>query len=282
MKPETPLLTHFIRNNDIVSTCDFIPERMNAGKVIYEVVRVIAGVPLFYIEHIERLHSSLVSIGDELPVSKKSLALRIRALIETNKLSDGNIRFQFSFDEAGQSTFIAWVSPFYYPGKELYQTGASLASIVAKRKNPNIKIYNPELKNDISTLIRKNNNYEILLVNNEGLVTEGSRSNIFFVKESKVFTPTTSSVLPGVTRSKIFEIANDTGINCKETNISLNSIHRFDGAFITGTSPKVLPVKNINKVDFDPHNTLINRLIHEYDSLVDDDLIKFSWEPLIK
>lgn len=282
MTPETCLLTNFIHNNDIVSTCDFIPGQLNKGTVIYEVVRVIDGIPLFYHEHIERLHKSLIRIGHELNISKRSLALRIQALIVANKLADGNIRFQFSYDNGDQSTFAAWVTPFFYPGKELYDTGATMATIVAKRENPNIKIYNPGLKNDIATLIRKNNNYEILLVNDDGLITEGSRSNIFFVKGSEVFTPTTSSVLPGVTRSKIFEIAMNSGNYCKEANIRLNSINEFDAAFITGTSAKVLSIRNINKVAFNTKSLIIKNFMHEYDSLVTEDIQKFSWESLIK
>jgi len=57
MIPETPLLTSFINNNNIVSTCDFIPERINVGRVIYEVVRVIDGKPLFFEEHLERFYN---------------------------------------------------------------------------------------------------------------------------------------------------------------------------------------------------------------------------------
>ena len=282
MTPESCLLTNFIYNNNIVSTCDFIPDRLNRGKVIYEVLRVINGIPLFYKEHIQRCTGSLTNSGLKITLSTKSIALRIKALIESNKLEEGNIRFQISFAEGDETIFSAWVTPFFYPGKELYQTGASLSSIVGQRKNPNIKVYNPGLKNDISKRIRKNGIYEILLASTDGLITEGSRSNIFFVKDNSIYTPTTSSVLPGITRLKVIEIAKKSNVNCEELNINLNSLPLYDSAFITGTSPKVLPVKKIDDVFFNPKNITVKTFMKEYNTLVKKDIESFSWACNIK
>ena len=48
--------------------------------------------------------------------------------------------------------------------------------------------------------------YEVLLVNRDGVITEGSRSNVFFIKSGEVYTPPTDAVLPGVTRTMIIRI----------------------------------------------------------------------------
>lgn len=282
MIQETCLLTNFIYNNSIVNSCDFIPDRLNKGTVIYEVVRVIDGIPLFYREHIERFHNSLISLVHELTISKKSLALRIQALVNANKLANGNIRFQLSFEDDNQSTFAAWVTPFFYPEKKLYNTGASLSTILAQRDNPNVKIHNPGLKNNVSAKIRKNDIYEILLINNDGLITEGSRSNIFFVKENKIFTPATSSVLPGITRLKVIEIAKNLSVDCTEADINFDSLPLYNGAFITGTSPKVLPVKNIDEVIFNPKLPAIKKIMTEYNNMMEEDIERFSWARLIE
>lgn len=252
----------------------------NKGKVIYEVVRVINGIPLFYREHVERFNNSVTNSGFEMTLSKKSLALRIKVLIETNKLVNGNVRFQSGFADNGQTTFSAWASPFFYPGKELYDTGAPIATIVAQRENPNIKAHNPGLKNDVSSRIRKNGIYEVLLMNKAGLITEGSRSNIFFTKGNSIFTPTISSVLPGVTRRKVIEIAKYSGIDCREMDIVYDSLLLFDGAFITGTSPKVLPVKNIDDVFFNHQHPTIKKIMTEYDNMLEKDIESFSWARL--
>ena len=277
MIPETPLLTSFINNNNTFSTCDFIPERINVGRIIYEVVRVIDGKPLFFEEHLERFFNSVLNAGFVITLSKKGLVLRINALVEVNKLNEGNIRFQLSFVDNIEPIFTAWVTPFIYPLKELYNKGVMLTIMEAERENPTIKVYNPKLKDKVSSQIFQNDIYEVLLVNNNGMITEGSRSNIFFVKGSTILTPLSTSVLPGITRQKVMDIAKNHGISCSEVDIEYNSIRSFDGAFITGTSPKVLPVKAIDEVSFNPENTTIKKIMFEYDIIITDDINNFSW-----
>jgi len=278
MNTETCLLTNFIRNNNIVSSCDFIPEQLNKGVVIYEVIRVIDSIPLFYIEHVERFYNSIKNYGLDIDLSKKSLTLRIKALIQSNKLIDGNIKFQFSFNKDNQEIFTAWVCPFFYPNNKLYNIGISVKTINAQRNNPGIKINNSELAEKANSIISKNNIYEVLLVNKNDLITEGSRSNVFFVNNNNIYTPTTSSVLPGVTRLKVIEAANIIGIKCFETEIDINTISKFQGAFITGTSPKVLPINNINNTNFNPKHTTIKKIMNKYNRYIENDHISFTWE----
>jgi len=277
MISETPLLTSFINNNNIISTCDFISERINVGRIIYEVVRVIDGKPLFFEEHLERFFNSVINTGFVITLSKKSLSLRINALIETNKLIEGNIRFQLSFVEDVEPIFTAWVTPFIYPNKELYEKGILLTTMESERKNPTIKAYNPKLRDKVSSQVFKNDIYEVLLVSNNGMITEGSRSNIFFVSGSTILTPLSTSVLPGITRQKVMDIARNFGIYCSEVDIEYNSIQSFDGVFITGTSPKVLPVKAIDEVSFNPENATIKKIMFEYDIITTDNIDNFSW-----
>lgn len=278
MIPESCLLTYFILNDTIESSCDFIKEKIFTGNVFYEVLRVINSKPLFYNEHIERFMISIESSEHEFTLSRKSITKRIKALILSNKIDEGNIRFQVSFSTNSQPVFSAWVTPYFYPGKQLYMKGASLSTTDAQRKNPNVKIYNPNLKNNISALLKEKGVYEILLINQKGLITEGSRSNIFFIKEKSIFTPLSSSVLPGITRLKVLDIANKLNIDCKEVDIPHNSLESFCAAFVTGTSPKVLPVKNIDKVLYNPSHPIIHDIKNEYKRLVNEDIADFIWD----
>lgn len=277
MKQETCLLTSFISDNNIVSTCDFIPEKIYVGRIIYEVVRIIDGKPLFFEEHINRFFISIQNNKRKTSLSRYSLALRIKTLIEVNKLSVGNVRFQISFSEDNSPIFTAWVSPFYYPPRELYENGSLLTTIEAERKNPNVKSYNPKLVEDVYSQIAKNNVFEALLVNNKGLITEGSRSNIFFVCESAIVTPMSSSVLLGITRQKITEIVRNCEIPFYERDITYNSISSFYGAFITGTSINVLPVKAINDVYFNSDNQILKEVMDAYNIILNSDIESFSW-----
>lgn len=281
MIPTSCLSTNFILNNELVSSNDFKPEELNKGTVIYEVIRVINGSPLFYQLHVERFFNSVINYGFSIILSKESIAQRIKSLIESNKITEGNIRFQVSFTNDNKTTFSAWACPFFYPEKELYKSGAILSTIKAQRENPNIKIYNPDLLNNVFSRINKNNIYEILLLNKDGLITEGSRSNIFFVKNKKITTPHLSSVLPGITRLKVLEIAKNSGIDCIEENVNYNSLPLYEGAFITGTSPKVLPIRKIDEVNFNPDHSTISGIMNNYNDIVDKDIESFSWSQFI-
>lgn len=281
MNPNTCLLTNFILNDRVVSSSDFNPDELNKGKVIYEVMRVITGSPLFFHEHVERFNYSLINSGCKTTLSKKSITSRIKSLIETNRLKDGNIRFQVNFTSDYKATFSAWACPYYYPQKELYKIGASLSTIKAQRDNPNIKTYNPDLIRNAFSHINKNNIYEVLLLNKDGLITEGSRSNIFFVEGNILTTPPLSSVLPGITRIKVIEIAKKLGITCNETDINYNSLQLFEGAFITGTSPKVLPIGKIDDITFNPNHPTISYIMDNYNDILDSYIAGFSWSQFV-
>ncbi len=276
MKLQTCLLTYFIRDNDIVSSCDFKPLHINNGVVIYEVIRVISGVPLFYNDHVTRFLNSIKNAGYNTHLTKRQLSLRIKALIDINILSEGNIKFQLCFNSTKPEIFTAWICPFLYPDKQLYLEGVSMTKLFAERINPNIKVFNKDLSLKAASIISNTDAYEILLVDKSGYVTEGSRSNIFFIKDDEIFTPKVSSVLPGITRLKVIKASNNANIICNEVKIKAISISEYQGAFITGTSLKVLPVKNIDNTYFSPGTSTIKLIMTEFENICNKDIASFK------
>lgn len=270
------LLPHYIRDNNIVSTCYFIPNQVYRGNIIYEVIRVIDGIPLFLGEHLNRFFSSITATKIEVDITKIDVAKRIFALIDVNKLSTGNIRFQITLNESAKHIFMAWISPFFYPSTNQYENGVKLISLVQQRENPNIKKHNSNFKNTISKVLDKNDVYEVLLINNNGIITEGSKSNIFFVNNNSVVTPKTTQVLPGITRQMIMKIATDNLTEIQETDIKLLDISNYNAAFITGTSPKILPVSIINNNPFNIDNQIIKNLTYSYNQLTDNYISTFN------
>ncbi|TAL69265.1 MAG: D-alanine aminotransferase Dat [Bacteroidetes bacterium] len=86
---------------------------------------------------------------------------------------------------------------------------------------------------------------ECIFVRN-GLITEGSRSNIFFVIDGTLFThPESNQILSGVTRKNVLKIARDCGIKIREEPVQENRIRLIQEAFITNTSAEVTPVTEI-------------------------------------
>jgi D-alanine transaminase len=80
-----------------------------------------------------------------------------------------------------------------------------------------------------------------------GLITEGSRSNIFFVKDNILYThPESNYILSGVTRKNVVRIAGQEGIEVKEEAIKENELMKINEAFVVNTSSEISPVLDIN------------------------------------
>jgi len=91
---------------------------------------------------------------------------------------------------------------------------------------------------------------EALLLNEDGYLTEGSTSNIFFVKSSGLVTPPLDSgILPGITRNLVIEIAGKLGIKVTEENISLTDLSQFQEAFLTASTMEIMPLIMIKGQD---------------------------------
>jgi len=119
--------------------------------------------------------------------------------------------------------------------------------------------------------------YELLLTS-DGKVTEGSRSNIFFIKGQTIFTAPGDSVLKGITRKKIFGVCKKIRFEVIEKVISINELSDYEAAFLSGTSPKVLPIKQIQGLsEYDTQNETLNKVREAYDELIDSYQKTFKW-----
>lgn len=92
---------------------------------------------------------------------------------------------------------------------------------------------------------RENGMKECIFVRN-GIITEGSHSNIFFVIDKTLYThPESTNVLSGITRKNILRIAQEAGINVREDAVPENRIRFISEAFISNTSAEVTPVVDL-------------------------------------
>jgi branched-chain amino acid aminotransferase len=158
--------------------------------------------------------------------------------------------------------------PHKYPAQQEYEMGISMQTLFLERPEPNAKLVNSLLNEKAYTLKEKTGVDEVLLVTHEGLITEGSKSNIFFVDGDKIITAHGTSVLRGITREKVFEICNTQQNKVEERQIFLKDISKMNGAFITGTSPKVMPVRRINEFKYDISHPAIINIMNYYDELI--------------
>lgn len=256
---------YFIANEKIVKTKDF-PEYNGEGVKLYEVIRVIEGVPLFIEEHIKRFHSSSKKSGKELFLTDDEIRDAIKLLIKENNCYIGNVKLVFCYSEI--KYFLCYFINHSYPDENMYINGVKTMTHEAIRPNPEVKAVNESLKAQINRLIEENKVYEVLLLNSDFEITEGSRSNILFIKGNKIISSPKETILKGITLEKILEICSELGFTIEERMINKKEIQEFDACFITGTSPKVLPISYIDDIEFDTKNNTLLKIKEKYDEKI--------------
>ena len=228
---------------------------------VYEVIRFTNGKPQFLPEHYARLQNSLGAIGREVPFNCETLGQSIAELAEEGQIKEHNIKLEVDLSGHG----MLYLNPTHYPSPEQYAEGVRTELFHGERKNPHIKMMDQALRDATDAAIKDHDLYEVILVDRDGQITEGSRSNVFFIKNGELYTSPLHQVLPGVTRDKIIEIVKGKGIAVHEDPISASTIADFDAAFICGTSPKVLPIASLEDVTYDVNDPLLRDLMDWYD-----------------
>ncbi len=208
---------------------------------IYEVLRIINDKPLFLDEHLQRMYKSDNSINIRL------IKREILELIDSyDFLLNKNIFISYNIENKDRAIFVI---EGFYPPQEWYENGISINTFQIKRINPNLKIFDIQYKNTIEYHLKKTGVFETIITY-KGIVQEGSRSNVFFLKDNTIHTPSVDTVLPGITRNKVFLAANENNMQILETNIYLIDLQKYQGAFITGTSIDLLPINKIDNIIF--------------------------------
>lgn len=230
-------------------------------KIIYEVLRIIDGKPIFLEEHIKRMKNSFKLVNEEFKLKYDDIFRLIENTVKSENKIIGNIKITYSLNLKELKVFFI---PHSYPTDEMYRNGVKTILYFGERNNPNAKIVNDDFRNMVNCEINKHNAYEAILIDRNGFITEGSRSNIFMINGNKLITSPLKAVLPGVTRGKIIDIARRIGIEVKEEEYSYKNIDKLDGMFISGTSPEILPINSVNEIALNPKNSVIEILSKEY------------------
>ena len=236
--------------------------------LIYEVARVIDGVCLFLEDHYQRLRDSAKLAGIPRIMKEEEFAEEINTLIRANKIANGNIKILVQYGNGQQGAFYYFI-PHAYPTSDNYLQGVKTDFLLAKRNLPRAKTVQQRLRDEANSIIRENGLFEVILVNSAKEILEGSRTNIFFVKGTEFFTPPSEFVLPGITRHKVKECLADLNFPCTEKTIEINQVSSYDAVFLTGTSPKVLPVSSIGKEKFVTRHQPLQQLMKAYDDKIE-------------
>ena len=253
----------FILNGEIQPAGLFDNSMVYEGDSVYEVIRMVNSNPVFFYDHMERLTASLKFQKKRILAGVSDLKRDIIKLTRSDRKREINLKIVFNYNKGSDNYLVYFIEPIY-PTEEQYGKGVKGILFYAERKDPESKVINHKLRSSIYHKLILEGGYEALLVNENNCITEGSRSNIFFVKDETLVTAPDELILNGITRKHILEICNENHISVEFEPVSVEDISKYDAVFMTGTSPVVLPFICIGDSFFNVKLPLIAKLRQIY------------------
>jgi branched-chain amino acid aminotransferase len=265
---------YFSKNGEILqnseATVSVQDLHFQYGFGVYESLRVRNRIVYFVDMHVDRLIESASLIGLEHAFSKEHIINYIKEVSQRNDLESSNIKMLLIGGKTAEEStlYIFPVQPLY-PDRKLYHHGASVQTVSYQRFMPNAKTLNMLPSYLFFTKARKSGNYDAVFLDRENSILEGTRTNFFVIKGDTLITPPKELVLEGVIRQTLVKVAQNNGFIIKEEKIPLSSIEDFDGAFLTSTSTKILPLAKIDDFIFPEIPVKLKELMKIYDDFLD-------------
>ncbi len=250
---------------------------------IYEVIAVTGGRRFDEPRHLDRLERSLGEIEIAMPMSRAALACVMDEVVRRNRVKDGLLYLQVTRGSAPRDH--AWredASP------KLIMTSRHQAPPSDKVVENGVAVITaPDLRwrrNDIKSVAllgnvlgkqkaRRAGAYETWMVDDAGMVTEGTSTNAWIVVGGRIVTrPLGPEILGGITRAAVLDVARDLQIAVDERLFSVAEAAAADEAFLTSTTAYVLPVTRIdeNTVGTGKPGPITARLLEIYHRLIDE------------
>ena len=216
-------------------------------------------------DHLQRLHDSARLLYMEIPHSVEDLREATHTVVRANGLASCYLRpiAFYGYGELGVSTagnpvdtvIMSWPWGAYL-GEESQSAGIRAKISSWKRVGANViphvaKATGIYLNSMLATTEAKRAGYdEAILLTDDGYVADGAGENVFVVKGGVVRTPPLStSILPGITRNTVIQIAQDLGYVVEETSIIRSDLAIADEIFMTGTAVEVTPVRSVDDIE---------------------------------
>lgn len=238
--------------------------------MVYEVFRVFKHKPLFLADHLHRMFRSIDLLGFDKPYSLEQIQEHLYELLDTEPERIGNIKIRLSWwpEPILEIGYI----PHTYPTAKEQSEGVSVSTFHATRNTPNIKLWNASLRARTNQALKDLGVFEVLLVNEDGNITEGGRTNHFYVKDSVLYTAPVSSVLPGITRQKVIDAARILNIRLIEQYLPETEVGLVDEMFTSGTSAGVQPIAVVSGIHLPAAKPVTMQLQNAYNQMVEKEI----------
>ncbi len=239
---------------------------LHYGLGVFEGIRCYkgeSGTAIFRLrEHVARLLSSAKIVQMVIPFSQKEIESAIVETVRANKLEEGYIRplAYIGYGEMGlyvkgapiNLSIAVWPWGTYL-GDEGLQKGIRVMVSSFNRHHVNITLTRAKITGNYTNSqfakreAKEAGFDEAILLDTDGFVTEGPGENIFIVRNGVLkTTPMTSSILDGITRDAIIQLAREQHIEVVEARFTRDDLYIADEAFFTGTAAEVTPIREVN------------------------------------
>jgi branched-chain amino acid aminotransferase len=257
---------------------------LHYGSGVFEGIRAYdtpKGTAVFRLtEHLERFRNSAQLLSFDLPYSREELRSACFELIEANSLPECYLRpiafvgyGELGVSAAGNPVEVAIMSwPWgAYLGPEALAQGIRAKVSTWTRVGANViphvaKATGIYLNSMLATMeVRRAGYDEAILLTHAGFVADGPGENVFVVRDGVVYTPDLSaSILPGITRDTIIQIAQDLGHRVVEKDLIRTDLYLADEAFMVGTAAEVTPIREIDDQPIGPPGPITLELQKAY------------------
>ena len=231
------------------------------GDGVFEGIRFYNGRVFKLEEHMDRLYDSAKVICLEIPMSKADLTQALVDTVRANGERDGYIRLVITrgVGDLGinpklcaKPSIIIISAKIKMYSEEMYRDGLEIITCATRRTSqaavpPAVKSLN--YLNNIMAKIEAHQAGvpEALMLNEAGYIAECTADNFFMVKGGTLFTPPVSAgALRGITRGTILELAEETGVPIKETELTRYDVFVADECFLTGTGAEMVGVVKVD------------------------------------
>ncbi len=231
------------------------------GDSVYEVVRTRGGRPFLLPEHLTRLRRSAAQTYLEIPWTDGELAAEVERGVALTGLPEAYVRLivtrgvgelELHPGTCRRPTRIVIAGPLKLPPEKYYREGIRLRIVGRRRTDP--ASLNPSAKtgnylNNVLAIVeaRQHGADDAIMLNHEGCLTEGTTSNVFFVKDGTVHTPALGSgILQGITRDLVLRWLSGMAVPTREGSYGPEDLRGADEAFITSTTRDVMPVREVD------------------------------------
>jgi len=231
------------------------------GDSVYETVRVYAGRAFMLEEHLSRLKRSADPIGIPMPLTSAAMAREVERAVAASREPEAAVRLIVTrgegsinpAPEAGlKPNLVVIVRPFERLPEAAYHEG--VAAIVVKTQRNAPRALDPNIKsgNFLNNILAAREAaaagaYEGLMLSAEGLLAEGTTSNVFVVSGGQLATPDERvGLLRGITRELLLELGGRIGLPIAVRDVQEAELRAADEVFVTSTLKEVLPVTRLD------------------------------------